>query len=65
MPQEPKKRHSKAAKRTRRAALTLSAVKLVTCPNCSQKTLSHMACRSCGFYAGKQVGKAAVKVTRA
>lgn len=54
MPHEPKKKHSKAAKRIRRASIMLGAVSLVVCKNCGQKTLAHMACRNCGFYAGKQ-----------
>lgn len=65
MPHEPKKRKSKAAKRTRRAAIKLGAMSLIVCKNCGEKTLSHMACRSCGFYAGKKVGTEQVKVTRA
>ncbi|MBI2595841.1 50S ribosomal protein L32 [Candidatus Daviesbacteria bacterium] len=55
MPQEPKKKHSKARKRTRRASIILEAVDLVACKNCNQKTLAHMACRNCGFYAGKNI----------
>ncbi len=67
MAQEPKKKHSKARKRTRRAAITLSAISLVVCKNCGQKTLSHMICSSCGFYGGKNTKdvKQPVKVTRA
>ncbi|OGE17212.1 50S ribosomal protein L32 [Candidatus Daviesbacteria bacterium RIFCSPHIGHO2_01_FULL_36_37] len=65
MPHEPKKKHSKAVKRTRRAAIKLASVRLLICPNCNSKTLAHMACRNCGFYAGKQIGKEQVKVTRA
>lgn len=53
MPQEPKKRHSKAAKRIRRAAIKLAAIKLIACPNCGQKTLAHQVCQNCGFYRGK------------
>ncbi len=67
MPHEPKKKHSKAAKRTRRASISLSSVKLNVCPNCQEKTLAHMACRNCGFYRSKQVNESqtAVKVTKA
>ncbi|MBI2021705.1 50S ribosomal protein L32 [Candidatus Daviesbacteria bacterium] len=65
LPQEPKKKHSKAVKRTRRAAIKLAAVRLVICQNCNYKTLAHMACRNCGFYSGKQVGKQKAVVTRA
>ncbi len=67
MPHEPKKRKSKAAKNARRASKTLNATVLTVCKNCGEKTLSHMACRSCGFYAGKKTidDKSTVKVTRA
>jgi large subunit ribosomal protein L32 len=54
MPHEPKKRHSKADKRTRRASIMLKSMALEVCKNCNAKTLAHMACRSCGFYAGKK-----------
>lgn len=64
MPHEPKKKHSKSAKRIRRASKVLGAINLVVCPNCNAKTLAHMACSSCGFYAGKAVKQKAV-VTRA
>ena len=67
MPHEPKKRHSKSAKRIRRAAIKLTAIKFVVCKNCNEKTLAHMVCRNCGFYAGKAVkdAKTAVKVIKA
>lgn len=54
MPHEPKKKHSKAAKRIRRASINLETMSLIICKNCAEKTLAHMACRRCGFYAGKQ-----------
>lgn len=54
MPHEPKKKHSKATKRIRRASIMLGAVSLVVCKNCKEKTLAHMACRKCGYYGGKQ-----------
>ncbi|OGE30599.1 50S ribosomal protein L32 [Candidatus Daviesbacteria bacterium RIFCSPHIGHO2_01_FULL_44_29] len=67
MPQEPKKRHSKAAKRVRRASIKLTSLKLIACAKCGDKTPSHMVCRSCGFYSGALVQKAktAIKVTKA
>lgn len=66
MPQEPKKKHSKAAKRTRRASITLEAISLVVCPNCQEKTIAHMVCRNCGFYNKKAVtDKKSVRVTKA
>ncbi len=61
---EPKRRHSKARKRTRRAAINL-AVSSVTCKNCGKLTIPHTVCRECGFYGGKAVTKEKVQVTRA
>ncbi len=67
MPHEPKKKHSKSQKRIRRAAINLAAVNLMVCKNCNSKTLAHMACRNCGFYAGSTVKSIKQKtvVTRA
>lgn len=64
MASEPKRRHSKARKRTRRAAIKL-AVNLVTCKNCGKLTKSHIICPNCGFYAGKAFKKERVRVTKA
>lgn len=61
---EPKRRHSKARKRTRRAAINL-AVNLVTCKNCGTLTKSHIVCVSCGFYGGKAVKPEKVQVVKA
>ncbi len=63
MPGEPKKKHSKSAKRIRRASINLKAMNLVVCKNCGQKTLAHMVCRNCGFYAGKNVKNIKQKAT--
>ena len=49
MPGEPKRRHSKARKRTRRASIFLAATALVVCKNCGQKTLPHIVCKNCGM----------------
>lgn len=67
MPHEPKKKHSKAVKRIRRASIHLEAANLIVCKNCKEKTLGHMACRNCGFYAGKNIRSSKTKaiVTRA
>lgn len=65
MPHEPKRRHSKAVKNIRRASIKLAAINLVVCKNCNFKTLAHMTCRNCGYFAGKKVQDEAVKVTRA
>lgn len=62
---EPKRRHSKARKRVRRAAIALAQTSLVACKNCGKTTLPHIVCRWCGFYAGKYIGKEKVQVTKA
>lgn len=66
MAQEPKKKHSKARKRTRRASIKLVSSGLVKCLSCGKSTLPHQVCKYCGFYGGKKVQvKTAVKVTKA
>lgn len=65
MASEPKKKHSKSVKRTRRAAIHLTAVPIQTCKNCNAKTLSHIACVECGFYGDKHAITTKAKVTRA
>jgi len=61
---EPKRRHSKARKRVRRAAIKL-AVNLSNCKNCGKLILSHVVCKNCGFYKGKTTVKEKVQVVRA
>jgi large subunit ribosomal protein L32 len=61
MPQEPKKRHSRARQGKRRADIRLLAKKLIVCPNCKQSILPHTACKKCGFYKGVEVVKKKVK----
>ena len=53
----PQRRTSKTRKRMRRTHLGLVVPGMVTCPNCSEKTLAHRACTSCGEYKGRQVVK--------
>lgn len=55
MPQEPKKRHSRARQGKRRAAIKLTARETVLCSNCGAPVLPHTICRNCGFYKGKEV----------
>jgi large subunit ribosomal protein L32 len=55
MAQEPKRRHSKARKRTRRASIMLKQLSLIACKNCNTSTLPHIVCKNCGFYDGQQV----------
>lgn len=64
MPQEPKKRHSRARQGKRRAAIKLAVSKTVLCSNCHNPTLAHMVCKNCGFYKGKEVINKTKKVKK-
>lgn len=64
MAQEPKRRHSKARKRTRRASIKQALPALVNCKRCGKLTIPHIVCK-CGFYGGKAVKEESVKVTKA
>lgn len=55
MPQEPKKRHSRARQGKRRASIHLKLSSLVTCANCGASILPHIVCPKCGFYKGKSI----------
>jgi large subunit ribosomal protein L32 len=55
MPQEPKKRHSRARQGKRRAAIKLGVSKTVLCPNCGVPILPHIVCKHCGYYKGKEI----------
>jgi len=57
MPQEPKKRHSRARQGKRRAAIRLSVAKTIVCPNCQAPIIPHKVCRKCGYYKGKMIIK--------
>lgn len=50
MPQEPKKKHSKARKRTRRASIMLKSIGAIKCEKCGEVKLPHQVCKACGFY---------------
>lgn len=50
MPQEPKKRHSRARQGKRRAAINLGLKGMTTCTNCGHKILPHIVCTNCGYY---------------
>jgi large subunit ribosomal protein L32 len=51
----PKRRHSKARTRKRRAHDALRAPQTMTCPQCQEPTMPHRVCPKCGFYRGRQV----------
>ena len=61
MPQEPKKRHSRARQGKRRAAIKLSVRNTVLCFNCRAAVLPHTICKNCGFYKGREVVDVAKK----
>ena len=67
MPQEPKKRHSRARQGKRRAAIHLGLKNSLKCPNCGTLNPAHTICKNCGFYKGREIivkkkDKAAEKV---
>ena len=52
----PKCKVSKARRDTRRSNVwKLEVPGLTKCPNCGEFTTSHRACKSCGFYKGREV----------
>lgn len=58
----PKKKVSVSRQRKRYGSFKTKALKklsnstkLVVCPNCGAKRLSHTACKECGQYRGRQV----------
>lgn len=61
MPQEPKKRHSRARQGKRRAAIHLKLNATILCPNCQSSILPHAVCPNCGFYKGQEVIKQKIK----
>ena len=53
----PKRRHSKARTRSRRAHDFLTAKSLSKCPQCQEAKMPHRACMKCGYYKGREVVK--------
>jgi len=51
----PKRRHSKARTKKRRAHDALPTVSLSVCPNCHEKKLPHRVCPHCGQYKGREI----------
>ena len=50
----PKRRTSKARKRSRKANWKVSLPGIVECPQCHEAKLAHIVCKHCGYYDGKQ-----------
>jgi large subunit ribosomal protein L32 len=53
----PKRKLSKSRKRLRRGHHTAKGIPPQACPRCSAPRLSHRVCPSCGYSAGKNVGR--------
>ncbi len=51
----PKRRHSKARRDSRRAHDHLQPPALAVCPQCQEPVMPHRVCGKCGFYKGRQV----------
>ncbi len=51
----PRNRHSNARKNSKRAHHAKKPKALSSCSHCGAKKLSHVACPSCGWYAGRAV----------
>ena len=54
----PKRRHSKRRKNSRRAHDFLTPQSLDECPNCHEPKLPHRACPRCGRYKGREITEA-------
>jgi large subunit ribosomal protein L32 len=53
----PKKRTSKAKKRSRRAHDAVKLPNVTLCPQCHEPVLPHHVCMECGTYKGRTVLK--------
>ena len=51
----PKRRHSKERRDTRRTHDSLAMPTLSKCPGCGEPKLPHRVCAACGIYRGVQV----------
>lgn len=51
----PKNKVSKQRKRKRRTHYKLAAPGFVVCPKCHALKLSHLVCKACGSYDGKDI----------
>ncbi|MGO9062947.1 MAG: 50S ribosomal protein L32 [Candidatus Binataceae bacterium] len=55
----PKRRTSKSKRNKRRAHDALTAVNVISCPQCGEPALPHRICRHCGTYRGRQLAETA------
>lgn len=51
----PKRRTSKAKKRSRRSHHSAAGTAVQPCPRCSSPKLPHRVCDTCGYYRGKKL----------
>ncbi|MGE0355267.1 MAG: 50S ribosomal protein L32 [Gemmatimonadales bacterium] len=51
----PKRRTSKARKRSRRSHHTAAGIPFQPCPRCESPKLPHRVCDTCGYYRGKKL----------
>lgn len=65
MPQEPKKRHSRARQGKRRHSIILGMPGMSTCTNCGSKNVPHTVCGNCGYYKGQEIIAKNNKTTKA
>lgn len=52
---QPKRKHSHQRTAKRRSHHAVEVKSLSTCPQCNEPKLPHRVCKSCGYYAGRQV----------
>ncbi len=57
MPPLTKRKYAKSRQRERRGHMKIEAPAMDNCPQCHSAKLSHRACPTCGYYAGKEVVK--------
>ena len=51
----PKKRRSKARKRTHRSLWKIDVKTMRPCPTCGELSYPHFMCKACGYYNGKLI----------
>ena len=51
----PKQKQSHSRTNKRRSQHKITPPGTHSCPNCHAPKLSHRVCRSCGFYAGREI----------
>ena len=57
-------RHTRSHTRNRRSHHALSEKKLTKCSNCGAPKESHLMCKNCGFYRGRQIIDVVKKVEK-